>query len=131
MLYILILLLIITFLSFLVVFSKNTIVSMLSLILCFILTGLCFILLQASFLAFTLIIVYGSAISILFLFIIMLLNLRVIDIYYIHLNYTPFLFILVCIYTYICNIILFQGDVFNYITYNNLFINDINNISFT
>lgn len=131
MLYIFILLILITLLSFLVVFSKNTIVSMLSLIGCFILTSFCFFLLQATFLAFTLLIVYGSAISILFLFIIMLLNLRVIDVYYIHFNYTPFLYILVCFYVYICNIILLQGDTFNYIFYNTLILEDFNSNTFS
>jgi len=61
------------FFSCVVVFSKDTIKSLISLIICFILSSFCFVLLGAEFLAFVLLIVYGGAISILFLFIIMLL----------------------------------------------------------
>ena len=76
-------------LSFCVVFSKNTIISMLCLILTFIFTGISFLLLGSEFIAFILIIVYASAISILFLFVIMLLNLRLIDVYSINFYYIP------------------------------------------
>jgi NADH:ubiquinone oxidoreductase subunit 6 (subunit J) len=47
----LIIMCIIIFLSVCVVFSKNTIVSMLCLILCFIFTGVLFLLLGAEFIA--------------------------------------------------------------------------------
>jgi NADH:ubiquinone oxidoreductase subunit 6 (subunit J) len=77
----LILYLLLIIFSIIIVISKDTIISLISLIVCFILGGFIFILLNAEYLAFILIIVYGCAISILFLFIIMLLNLRIIIIY--------------------------------------------------
>lgn len=61
---------------------SNIIINMLALIWCFIFVGLFFIWLNAEFIGFALIIIYGSSISILFLFIIMLFNLRLLDIYY-------------------------------------------------
>jgi len=89
MLTISIILLLIILSSFFIIFSRNTIVSMLALIWCFLLTGSIFLLLGADFLAFTIIIVYGSAISILFLFVVMLLNLRTAEIYHLNYSYLP------------------------------------------
>ena len=66
------------FLSFVVVFSKDTIKSMLCLILSFILTAIIFLLLGSEFISLILVIVYAGAISILFIFVIMLLNLRLV-----------------------------------------------------
>ena len=110
---------IIIFLSFIIVFSKNTIVSMLCLVWCFLFSACCFLILGAEFLTFVLIIVYGGAISILFLFIIMLLNLRLIDVYYINVYYIPLcalitLFLIVCSY-------FFVTENYYFFSFNNLF----------
>ena len=113
-------------LSFLVVFSKNTITSMLCLILSFIFTGICFLLLGAEFIAFILIIVYASAISILFIFIIMLLNLRLIDIYYINFYYIP-LCIFISIFLLLISY-LFLIENYSFFYYNDLILN--NDVSF-
>lgn len=124
MLYLFILNLLIILLSLFVIFSKNTIVSMLSLIWCFILTGLCFLLLGAEFLTFVLIIVYGSAISILFLFVIMLLNLRLIEIYHLNFYYIPY-----CIFVTIPLVmitIFLISDVNYWFSYNNLIMDNNN-----
>lgn len=117
---------IIIILSFIVVFSKNTITSMLCLILNFIFTGICFLLLGAEFIAFILIIVYASAISILFIFIIMLLNLRLIDIYYINFYYIP-LCIFISIFLLLISY-LFLIEQYSFFYYNNLILH--NDISF-
>jgi NADH:ubiquinone oxidoreductase subunit 6 (subunit J) len=51
------------------VFTNDTILSLISLVILFLLGGILFIIFEAEYLAFVLIIVYGCAISILFLFI--------------------------------------------------------------
>jgi len=59
-----------------VVFSKNPMYSVLSLIVCFFTIAGHYILLNAQFLAIVHIIVYAGAIMVLFLFVVMLLNLN-------------------------------------------------------
>ncbi|CAO5680680.1 MAG: NADH-quinone oxidoreductase subunit J [Holosporales bacterium] len=59
-----------------VIFAKNPIVSVLSLILAFFYAAGLFILLEAEYLAFSLIIVYVGAVAVLFLFAVMLLNIQ-------------------------------------------------------
>jgi NADH-ubiquinone oxidoreductase chain 6 len=124
MLYLFILMVILLILSFLVVFSKNTIVSMLCLIWCFIFSGCFFLLLGAEFLTFTLIIVYGSAVSILFLFIIMLLNLRLIEIYYVNYYYIP-LCLLISIFLIFISVI-FLLENYSFFFFNNLILENNN-----
>ena len=67
--------------SILIIASKNAITSVLYLICIFLLSALCLLLLGAEFLSVLLIIVYVGAISILFLFVIMMLNLRIVEVY--------------------------------------------------
>ncbi len=62
--------------ALIVVFSKNPMYSVLSLIVCFFTIAGHYILLNAQFLAITHIIVYAGAIMVLFLFVVMLLNLN-------------------------------------------------------
>jgi len=88
--YLYVILFLIIALSFFIIFSKSTIVSLLCLVGVFFLSGFVFLLLGAEFLALTLILVYGGAISILFLFIIMMLNLRLVEVYNVNLYYAPF-----------------------------------------
>lgn len=59
-----------------VVFSKNPMYSVLSLILCFFTIAGHYVMLNAQFLAIVHIIVYAGAIMVLFLFVVMLLNLN-------------------------------------------------------
>jgi NADH-quinone oxidoreductase subunit J len=73
--------------SLLVVISNNSITSVLYLICVYVLSSLCFLLLGAEFLAILIIIVYIGAISILFLFVIMMLNLRIVEVYNSLINY--------------------------------------------
>jgi NADH-quinone oxidoreductase subunit J len=54
-------------------------------------------LLGADFLALMVILVYGGAISILFLFIVMMLNLRLVEVYNVNLYYVPFYFFIIAL----------------------------------
>jgi len=84
-------------LAFWAVFSKSTVTSVLCLIGIFLLSGFCFMLLGADFLALMVILVYGGAISILFLFIVMMLNLRLVEVYNVNLYYVPFYFFIIAL----------------------------------
>lgn len=66
--------------SILIFFTNNPIVAILCLISVYILTSIYFFILGAEFIAIVLIIVYVGAISILFIFVVMLLNVRLITI---------------------------------------------------
>lgn len=63
----------------LVIFSKNPVQSVLFLVVVFCLSAQLFVLLEVDFLAMVLIIVYVGAIAVLFLFIVMMLNIRVVE----------------------------------------------------
>lgn len=75
--------------AFSVILSKNTMHSVLYLILVFFLSSLLLFIVGAEFLAIILLIVYVGAISILFIFVVMLLNLRVVELYSTFLHYLP------------------------------------------
>ena len=75
--------------SLCIVISKNSITSVLYLICVFILSALCFLLLGAEFLSILIVIIYIGAISILFLFVIMMLNLRIVEVYNTLVSYFP------------------------------------------
>lgn len=75
--------------AFGVILSKNTMHSVLYLILVFFLSSLLLFVVGAEFLAIILLIVYVGAISILFVFVVMLLNLRVVELYSTFLHYLP------------------------------------------
>lgn len=72
-----------------IIISKNAITSVLYLICVFLLSALCFLLMGAEFLSVLLVIIYIGAISILFLFVIMMLNLRIVEVYSSLINYFP------------------------------------------
>ena len=59
------------------------------LILCFIFSSIIFLFFGAEFIALLLLVIYVGAISILFLFVIMMLNLRIVELYNTFLNYLP------------------------------------------
>jgi NADH-quinone oxidoreductase subunit J len=67
------------FSGLLVIFSKNPVQSVLFLVVVFCLSAQLLILLEVDFLAMVLIIVYVGAIAVLFLFIVMMLNIRVVE----------------------------------------------------
>lgn len=73
----------------LVIFSKNPVQSVLFLVVVFCLSAQLFVLLEVDFLAMVLIIVYVGAIAVLFLFIVMMLNIRIVEISEILNRYFP------------------------------------------
>ena len=119
-------LLLIIFVAFLVILSNNPVQSVLFLILVYLFTASFFMLLGTEFLAILIFIIYIGAISILFLFVIMLLNLRTIELYNTFFNYFPiggfigFLFFLEIFYLFSFDFSLamevsfFDSDVFNF-----------------
>ncbi len=75
--------------SILIIISKNSITSVLYLICVYILSALILLLLGAEFLSVIIVIIYIGAISILFLFVIMMLNLRIVEVYNSLVSYFP------------------------------------------
>ncbi len=73
----------------LVIFSKNPVQSVLYLVVVFCLSAQLFVLLEVDFLAMVLIIVYVGAIAVLFLFIVMMLNIRVVELSQVLNRYFP------------------------------------------
>lgn len=73
----------------LVIFSKNPVQSVLFLVVVFCLSAQLLIMLEVDFLAMVLIIVYVGAIAVLFLFIVMMLNIRVVELSEILNRYFP------------------------------------------
>lgn len=70
-----------------VILSKNPIMAVFFLILSFILSAVLFILLGVEFIAVVILTVYVGAISVLFLFVVMLLNLRIVELYSMFFSY--------------------------------------------
>jgi NADH-quinone oxidoreductase subunit J len=77
------------FCSCCVIMSNNPIQSILFLILVFLFSAVLFMLLGAEFISLLILIVYIGAIAILFLFVIMMLNLRVVEVYNAFFHYLP------------------------------------------
>lgn len=75
--------------GFFVIISRNPVQSVFFLILVFAFSAVLFIILGAEFLAVLVIIIYVGAISILFLFVVMMLNLRIMELYSTFYNYLP------------------------------------------
>lgn len=72
---------IILILSFCIITAKNPVLAVVSLIIIYILISILFILIGAEFIGMLLLIVYVGAISVLFLFVIMMLNSRLLELY--------------------------------------------------
>jgi len=73
----------------LVIFSKNPVQSVLFLVVVFCLSAQLLVMLEVDFLAMVLIIVYVGAIAVLFLFIVMMLNIRIVELSEILNRYFP------------------------------------------
>lgn len=116
--------------SIMIISSKNAITSVLYLISVFLLSALCFLLLGAEFLSVLLIIIYVGAISILFLFVIMMLNLRIVEVYSSLINFFPVGCLLgILLYFFFIYLINLDNNIFstNYLTNNLLELNLISN----
>src|SRR6185312_15348128 len=99
-----------------IIISKNSITSVLYLICVFLLTALTTLLLGAELLSVLLIIIYIGAISILFLFVIMMLNLRIVEVYNSIVSYFP-IGIFLGIYFFFFFFLLIKKD-FNFLSIN-------------
>src|ERR1700743_2176684 len=104
----------------LVITSKNSVHSVLYLILVFLLCSLLFIYLGADFIGLIILIVYIGAIAVLFLFVVMMLNIRLLEVYSTFYIYLPLAFFL-CLILFIEVIYLFFKN-FNIIYTDNLII---------
>jgi len=107
--------------SLMIIISKNAITSVLYLICVFLFSALCLLLLGAEFLSVLIIIIYIGAISILFLFVIMMLNLRIVEVYSTLIKFFPISFLIGLLF-YIVLIYLIKEN------YNFLIINPNNNL---
>lgn len=93
-----------------VILSKNIIQSVLHLILVFLLCSILFVYLGADFIGLIILIVYIGAIAVLFLFVIMMLNIRILELASTFSIYLPlacflsFIFFIQIIYLYKTNI---------------------------
>ena len=80
--------------TFFVILSKNIIQSVLYLISIFLYSSILFIYLGADFIGLIILIVYIGAIAVLFLFVVMMLNVRLLELYSTFLIYLPIAIIL-------------------------------------
>jgi len=110
--------------SLCVILSKNAVQSILYLILVFLLCSLLFIYIGAEFIGLIILIVYIGAISVLFLFIVMMLNIRVLEVYSAFSIYLPLSFFLGLIFlvqmffAYFCSFSVFeQSSLLQYINW--------------
>src|SRR6201999_4122154 len=94
--------------AIMVLLSKQPIQSLLSLILSFSMISIIFMILGAEFLSLLIFIVYIGAIAVMFLFVIMMLNVKVVELRSFYLKYLP-----VCIFI----ILFFFFELFIYIYY--------------
>jgi NADH-quinone oxidoreductase subunit J len=106
--------------SICVILSKNIIQSILYLILVFLLCSILFIYLGADFIGLIMLIVYIGAISVLFLFIIMMLNIRILEVYSTFSIYLPLAIFLGFIF--LVQIFLVCFNSFSLVELNNLLI---------
>ena len=123
-----------------IILSKNIMQSILYLVFIFIQSSILFIYLGADFIGLILLIVYIGAIAVLFLFVIMMLNIRLLEIYSTFLIYLPLsivlclLLILLYIYMFIFNFNLLYFDNLliytDWITLNNIKIISIGQLLF-
>jgi NADH-quinone oxidoreductase subunit J len=77
------------FMTLCVIFLNNPIQSLLSLIICFAISSIFFLILGLEFISIVLFIIYIGAIAVLFLFIIMMLNIKIIELSSSYLRYLP------------------------------------------
>lgn len=104
--------------SICVILSKNVVQSILYLILVFLLCSILFIYLGADFIGLIILIVYIGAIAVLFLFIVMMLNIRILEIYSTFSIYLPLAVFLSLIF--FIQIFLIYFNIFNIFELDNL-----------
>ena len=104
--------------SLCVILSKNVVQSVLYLILVFFLCSVLFIYLGVDFIGLIILIVYIGAISVLFLFVVMMLNIRILEIYSTFTIYLPLAFVLSLIF--VIQVLFVYFNTFNFIEFINL-----------
>ncbi len=77
-----------------VVFTKNSVYAVLSLVLTFVMTAALWLMLEAEFLAITLVLVYVGAVMVLFLFVVMMLDIETTTLRAGFIRYWPFAILL-------------------------------------
>lgn len=123
-----------------IIMSRNIMQSILYLVFIFVQSSILFIFLGADFIGLIILIVYIGAIAVLFLFVIMMLNIRLLEIYSTFLVYLPLsvilslLLILLCLYIFMYNFNLLYFDNLliysNWIIYKNIKIISIGQLLF-
>jgi len=106
--------------SFFVVFTRSTIFAALFLVLSFIIASITFFLFECEFVGFVFFIVYIGAIAILFLFVVMLIDLKTFNLTRPILQYFPIGFIINFFFLIEIVVLLSQNFKFNY--YKNTFL---------
>lgn len=101
-----------------VILSKNIVQSVLYLILVFFLCSLLFIYLGADFIGLIILIVYIGAIAVLFLFVVMMLNVRILELSSTFSIYLPLALFLSCIF--FCLIFILYFNSFNVVEFNTI-----------
>lgn len=115
------------FSSLMVVLSKHPIFSLLFLVSCFLCSSILLFLLECEFLGLLFIIIYVGAISVLFLFAIMMLEVKASNLSKNKIKFTPFgLFFIVCFLIFLFNIVLLYFD--NNIFTNSFYFNKYQNL---
>lgn len=92
------LIIILNFFGINVIFSKNPIHSILNLVMCFITGTVLLLILGAEFIAMLFLVVYVGAIAVLFLFVIMMLNIKVVELNEKIVKYLPIALFIVLIF---------------------------------
>ena len=122
--------------SFMVVFSKNPIFSVLFLILSFCIISSILLLLEVEYLPLIFLVIYVGAVAVLFLFVIMMLNLKIAEMKENSLQLIPIVLILCILFILQANI-LFQAqftshsyDLINVMLKNNLLCSYTNSVFF-
>lgn len=121
-----------TFSAILVVFARNPVHAVLALVLVFANSANLLILLGADFLALTFLVVYIGAIAVLFLFVVMMLNIKIAETSKSQFLFLPFnLIISILFLIQVTFIVFYTFHTDTTITYNNFFelINYIDNFS--
>jgi len=115
----------------LVITSKNSVTSVLYLIGIYLLTSICFLIVGAEFLAILLVIIYVGAVSILFIFVVMMLNIRILEVYYTIITYLPiglfFGFFFMFEIIYMLNI---DYNIITYYSIDNTLVNLLGNLNY-
>lgn len=112
----------------LVLFSSNPVQSLLSLVLTFALSSIIFMIIGAEFMSLLIFVVYIGAIAVLFLFVIMMLNIKIVELRSLYLRYLSVGFFVILFFFFELFFSIYLE--FYMYDYNYLFINWISLLDF-